>query len=356
MSPSVVRADLHTDAQQLIDFLKANVNTRMSPAAFQWQYVNAPGPVIFNIAKDGAAVVCSQSFLPFPMRANGSPMLTAKSENSFLAKEHRGTPLFQDIYAKGVSDCFAANMPVVWGYTPAVKVWRDRLGFRVEEERMWHSIVPIGVPPRPGFKAGPRAWAGRALTAARAAIVRSRTAKLGKAFARADDHEWRDRPLAANDINALVEKLGGASTFHLDMSDRFMAWRVWENPNLDYTGHFLYRGGALAGYALVAVKRGAKSPTAQLSDMAFTSEADGWLLLDRVVRAGTHAGCTWLRFFGNRANAVVRPVFDLLQKLPGARAMPDRGMAFVVKPDEGFTPTEYDTWCMNGLWTEGYSM
>ena len=176
MSPSVVRADLHTDRQQLIDFLKANVNARMSAEAFSWQYLNAPGPVIFNIAKADPSIVCSQSFLPFPMRAHGGTLLTAKSENSFLDKEHRGTPLFQNVYAQGVSDCFAENMSAVWGYTPAVKVWRDRLGFNVEEERMWHTIVPIGVPPRSGFRSGPRAWAGRALTAARAALVRSRTA------------------------------------------------------------------------------------------------------------------------------------------------------------------------------------
>lgn len=164
------------------------------------------------------------------------------------------------------------------------------------------------------------------------------------------------RPLETGDINSLLAALAGKDAVHLDMRAPFLNWRTWQNPNMRYEGHFLYRRNKLAGYAIIGLRASDTADTLQVSDMVAANDDDAWLLLDRIIRSPLARECAWLRYFGNGKHPLCARVFAILGRLPGASVRADTGMAFVVKHSGPAVHEDYNAWYMNGLWTEGYSM
>lgn len=97
----------------------ANVNDRMNPDGYRWQFEGIPQPAIFITGQELEEIVCTQSFLPHGLMVNGAIVPTVKSEHSFLVPAKRGTSVFTDSYALGLDLCAKAGTHTCWGFTPA---------------------------------------------------------------------------------------------------------------------------------------------------------------------------------------------------------------------------------------------
>ncbi|QQR87467.1 MAG: hypothetical protein IPJ76_04370 [Flavobacteriales bacterium] len=119
MSVAIARIDPLKDQDSLLPFLIANVNDRMNPDGYRWQFEGIPQPAIFITGQELEEIVCTQSFLPHGLMVNGAIVPTVKSEHSFLVPAKRGTSVFTDSYALGLDLCAKAGTHTCWGFTPA---------------------------------------------------------------------------------------------------------------------------------------------------------------------------------------------------------------------------------------------
>ncbi len=104
---------------------------------FRWEFVDGPeGKAIYVIAVDTSEtsfvkIAGIQCAIPIElMNADGSYILTAKSEDTLVHPDYRGQKLFEKMYALLFYECKKAGVKYIWGFTPAVKAF-ERLGFEI---------------------------------------------------------------------------------------------------------------------------------------------------------------------------------------------------------------------------------
>lgn len=349
MSTRLEEVQRFDDAGDVVEFLRQHVNPRMTSKAFAWQFAEIPERPALMVTRDDNGIVCTQSFLPHKLFSDGAIMATTKSEHSFLLPTYRGTPVFTDAYAAGLAASAREGRHICWGFTPAVKVWRDRLGFEVTDDVMTECVARIA-PPRLSLSPFPKAFARYGYGLARYVGAALKRGAHGRGTA-------LDVSPTAPDVAALNElfaAVSDASTVRLHMDATFIAWRITKNPNARFHFRSFTAGGRLRGYYVVALDQAGTGSVVHLSDMVFLEHGDGIAMLQHLVREfGTRSG-SLLQYFGNSANALNRRTFDLLQERFACDRSLNKDMAFVLKRGDHL-PGGVQNWYMNGLWTQGFT-
>ena len=345
MSVTVERVDPMTQEDVLLPFLHEHVNKGLDRAGFLWQFEQMPGKAIFILGHEGGVPVCTQSFLPQTIVIAGSDKPSMKSEHSFLLPTQRGTPVFTDAYALGMKLSHEAGFGICWGFTPAVKVWRGKLGFQVFEDAVMECTSLLG---------RPRATNAGSLKGA-LRFVRD-TLRYMAASLRGNPYRGTDRSAeewpSMDEIHGLHRAVSGPGCVHLKMDEPFIRWRMLQNPNVDYRC-FTVRSvdSELKGYAIIGQAKKNTAGVYHLCDAAALTDLDMDRMLVGIGMTFGAAGRS-LRYFGNGYNTGCKRVIAALHRRFLTTSSVNPGMSFVLKESTATTPIE--AWCLNALWTQGF--
>src|SRR5690606_28834721 len=127
----------NADVIEVLDKVLAH---NVSPAVWDWEF-NTNKHAVFTIAKEGDTIAGTQSMLPVVLSVCGNKMATAKSETSYLFSEYRGRGIFEKLYLLATEATQKNGTEIIWGFTPAVKAWRNNLKFEVRERLVSHIVL-----------------------------------------------------------------------------------------------------------------------------------------------------------------------------------------------------------------------
>lgn len=349
MSPTIRQEAPMADADAIIAFLHANVNPQMDRQTYSWQFEQLPFPPVLMVARDNGVIVSTQSFLPHVLIQGERELDTLKSEHSFLSSAFRGTPVFTDAYAAGLAICADQGRTVCWGYTPAVKVWRDRLGFHVYPGLMHECMTMLA--PSPLFTD----LSLRSVVRAFGERVRHWRFRPEKPASRRPP-SW-DMETDLHPADGSVEDLYRRTCdehYRLRMDRRFLDWRVYRNPNLAFTCRYFFKQDVLVACYMFAIHP-ARPDLVHLSEFMHVDPADGEALMECLHKDVLHAGARSVQYFGNSRCALNQRVFALLKNAGPSQEWSNEGMAYVLKDPQGSTDTDPAKWYMTALWTQGFA-
>jgi len=363
-----VREIKDSDIDEVVSFRNTNYRDKRTPKQWLWEYEsNYPDLFVFTVIKDDDRVVGTQGMIPIYLNIKGEEYLSGKSENSLLDRKYRGRGLFTDLYNFALSLCKAKKMCCIWGFTgvtSAIKVLR-RLGFSVYKNVMCKSILilnPIGFISSGVLKSG----RGRARKIAESFLViflyfyssalifsyrhLKRTKKTSRRFS--IKHKLR----SISDFSKLYSQLRvkHADLIHIEQDEKYIAWRILNNPNLKYATYFVYEDDSLRAYCYVNIDN---KRTAHLTDLTFEDYDAGDFLLKTILNDLSHnRSVTSALFMGNIKNPIITSIFALLKKYGFIRR---RSSASFVLKNISYKYEQWlynmKNWYVNGLWTEGYT-
>ena len=348
-----------TEINEVVSFHNFSYGDKRTPKKWIWEYKgNYPNLFVFTIIKDNDKVVGTQGMIPIYLNIGEEIHLSAKSESSLLDPKYRGGERFKELYDFAMTLCKARKMCCVWGFTSAVKVWRNKLGFSVYEDDMYISTLVLK--PRQFIASIRKSKQDIVIKTAKSLAVmllylyssaRRFTYKFLKRTSREISIEQRLR--SVSDVNELYKRLRAkyADLIHIGLDEKYIAWRISSNPNVEYTTFFAYKDSLLRAYCYVAL---ANNREAYLSDLTFEDSGAGGLLLEAILNLFCKRKITSVCFMGNIRNPLMATVFSLLKKNGFIKK---NSTPFVLKNvSYAHEKCLYDirNWYINGLWTEGY--
>jgi hypothetical protein len=350
------------EINEVVSFHNLSYGDKRTPKKWIWEYKgNYPDLFVFTIIKDNNKVVGTQGMIPIYLNIGGEIHLSAKSESSLLDPKYRGGERFKELYDFAMTLCKARKMCCVWGFTGAVKVWRNKLGFSVYEDAMYISALVLK--PRPFIASIRKSKQNMVIKTAESLALMLRylyssvrrftyfTYKCLKRTSREISIEQRLR--SVSDVSELYKRLRAkyADLIHIEQDEKYIAWRISNNPNVEYTTFFAYEDNLLRAYCYVAL---ANNREAYLSDLTFEDYEAGSFLLETILNLFCKRKINSVNFIGNIRNPLMATVFNLLKK---NGFMKGNFTPFVLKNiSYAHEKCLHDirNWYINGLWTEGY--
>jgi len=348
------------DINKVVSLHNLNYRDKRIPKQWIWEYKgNYPDLFVFTIIDDNDGVVGTQGMIPIYLNIKGKTYLSGKSESSLLDPKYRGRNLFEELYDFAMSLCKAKKMCCVWGFTTATKVWRNKLRFYVYEDAMYTSILILD----------PRRFISSEILRSREGMMR----KIAKfllvmrlylySFAHVFTYRYLKRTLrkfsieqklrSASDLGKLYKRLRAkyADLIHIEQDEKYINWRIFNNPNIEYTTYFLYEDNLLRAYCYVNINK----KNAYLTDLTFEDYEAGDFLLKTILNLLRKRKISTALFMGNIKNPLMTAIFNLLKKHGFAKR---RGSPFVLKNisyKHEKCLHNIKNWYLNGLWTEGYT-
>jgi len=354
-----IRQVRDSDIDKVISLHNLNYGDKRTPKHWIWEYKsNYPDRFVFTIIEDKDRVVGTQGMIPIYLNIKGKTHLSGKSENSLLDPKYRGGNLFKELYDFAMSLCKAKKMCCVWGFTSATRVWRNKLRFHVYEDAMYTSFLILD----------PRRFISFEILGSKEGIVR----KIAKfllvirlylySFAQIFAYRYPKRTprkfsieqklRSASDLGELYKRLRAkyADLIHIEQDEKYITWRIFNNPNIEYTTYFLYEDNLLRAYCYVNINK----KYAYLTDLTFEDYEAGDFLLRTILNLLHKRKITSALFMGNIKNPLMASIFNLLKNHGFTKR---RGSPFVLK-NVSFKHEKclhnIKNWYLNGLWTEGY--
>lgn len=348
--------ELNIDNPEIIEFLRENVQPKMSAEVYKWEYFFEKNEALFVAAKRNNQVVCTQSFLPYYLKKGNEIIKTSKSENSFLSSELRGSSTFKDVYDKGLDACKEKNQQLVWGFTPAAKVWRNKLGFYVDEDCTCDFRTVINQPTFSDSKStSARSFAGITYNTLRYfSYSIKRSLNLSSADKQLKEYAVRDSPSNYSDIEELYSKTLNAECIRLIMNETYINWRIVNNPNLKYKNQYFYKDEKLLGFNIYSINEKSKSNCAQLCEFIAVDEQTKKAMTHHLLTSLKKEDIVYMEYFGNLKNQTIQMNFNWLQKHLGGRLIQSQNFSFVVKTLNDSQVEDTSKFYFNALWTEGF--
>jgi hypothetical protein len=339
----------------LVSFRNLSYGDKRTQKQWLWEYKgNYPDLAVFTILKDDDKIVGSQGMIPIYLCIKGETWLSGKSESSLLDPNYRGGERFKELYDLAISLCQTRKMVCVWGFTSAVKVLRHKLNFSVYEDVIYKSMLilkPLEFVSSTKSKMNTLKMSCGTMLLYLYSSIRGFAYKHLKRSQKTVSIE--EKPKSISDIDELYERLRikYANVIYIRQDEKYVAWRVFNNPNVKYMPFFAYKNGVLGAYCYVALTN---NKEAYLSDLTFDDHETGNFLLRTILDLIHERDVNVVYFIGNIQNPLIGTTFNLLSKYGFVKR---KHTPFVLK-NISYTNEEYlynvKNWYINGLWTEGY--
>ena len=276
------------------------------------------------------------------------------------------------LFSLALAEANKKELKVLWAFTPATKVYGQKLGFTVFPDSMQSFRGIWGKPTPQYFTQFP---GNRLYQLVKYFFYRMRSASLGGRFrslkrsasyaASLLTYEVTDILKQPDDLQKLYGRLREQypGLVHVDPNPKYMDWRIKNNPNLTYVTQYFYANGALAGYYIYALKDHAVN----LTDLTFLDTRVADILFCHLLDGMRRSGKTDFHYFGNKENPINRYTFRLFEKIGGTLS-PASDLPFVFRvygdmhhgqPIPGLQDhpslSNPSNWYLNGMWTEGYN-
>lgn len=346
-----------SDEKALLRLRSEILKCKVSKKAWDWEFCSFPEKTVFAIAKDAERIVGTYFFLPVFLNHGGRQILSCKGESVYIDPEYRGTGVFESLWMFATEQCFELDATLLWGFSSAAVAWKKLSRHHIREKIIYdvHMDLSVEVDKKALKKRSSSHlsyWA-RLLVDGLRVRRNKRTRHLLMLAKESGSLHKEDRLRSFSDMDLLYAALRRESgtRFHLSMSERYLNWRVYENPYIEYATSFFYDQAKLCGYYIHAVDDG----TVCLSDFTSLSSETSRIMLAFLIEEMGQQGVSECCYFGNYSNKLNKRTFDLFTELGGERRLSDWATLMfsynLDPPPEGLFNT--GLWYINGLWTEG---
>ena len=350
--------DLNESNNDLISFLEKNMTHVFNEQTYKWEYFFKAELTVFTSLLYENQIVGTQSFLPFPLLINESKINTGKSENSFILDAFRRDLNFYNLYNYSIAECHKKKIHIIWGLTQLANLWKKILHFDVYNKIIYSYLLKISVPDFKEVKSGN-------FIHTLAKYFRSLFSVLYLSF-KVNFYRIKFKFQSLSQTYKVLEKIDSDISFKnfydniirehpdfvcIEMSEAFLNWRVYTNPNLSYKSFFFYKNEKLAGYYIFSLK----NRMAQLVDFIALEDKTYHYMVFHMIDELKSFKVYSMEYLGNISNPVNTKVFNLMGKILGGKLVLNKGLAFVLKNTiDKIELPEIKHWYINGLWTEGY--
>ena len=337
-------------------FLNDNIGYDFSETNFKWEFEDIPIESVFLIAVDNKKIIGTQSFLPWIIMVNGAKVISAKSESSFLLPPYRGHGIFETMYKKGLSLCKEKGIKVIWGFTSATKVWRESLAFDVVENNMYDFTLDF----RQVTKFQKIAEA--ILKKIRIYRFINRLPRhVTKLIKTKKDYVIEDQVLELTSL-ALIEKsfITGNQNIELELSEKYIKWRILENPILNYRIMILKDKRNEIKASILYVP--GEDNVIRISKIWFHSASDFRMIFNFLISWGRRYKYNSIYYFCNIENKVNYQFSEIILEKKGIickSAWANTVIKFIgekEKINERDILLKTQNWYFDGLWTQGFSI
>jgi hypothetical protein len=357
-----IRISDMSDINKALSLHNTHYGEKRTPAQWNWEYTsNYPELFVFVVLEDEDSIVGTVGIIPIYININGKRYLSGKRENSLLHSKYRGKTWYQQMLRFAYPVCKAKNMHCLWSYTPAFKASRAA-GWCVNRNCIYESILILNLRSTLSnfFKSQQRI---------EKKIILSLLTLLGYSYSLMRGFFYRlankyrdsnfsiERKLkSTNDLNVLYAQLRDKypNLIHIDQDEKYLEWRIFNNPNIKYDTYFLYEDSLLRGYCYVSIR---DNTVAALTDLTFETAAAGAFLLQNILNNLRRRKVGRVHFLGNVQNTLMIATFNLLRK-SGFLKRRRYDYTFVLKNlscDDENQLYDIKNWYIGGLWTEGYN-
>ncbi len=339
----------------LIKYLDTVLGHSVNEVVWTWEFERLPDQTVFTYLLDGSKIVATQSMLPINLRLNNKSSQTAKSESSFLDSEYRGKGLFEKLYNFAIDQAKMSGANMIWGFTPAEKVWRKNLKFETFDCMITSSLRLSGGSFRDiRHKSSSSLKALLKYLLLKSKSFRTRYKILIQAngrenFTTTSELDWKKIKFMYDSIIAKHPEI-----ICLQLDPEYLSWRIVNNPNLkyDYLG-ICSDDNTLIGHCIYSKRDGVVS----ISELTCVEKKDILPVLLLLVRQFMISGINEIIYWGNSGNNLNAAIFEVFKAL-GATERGDINMKFVLKnlnsSYENKSILDVNNWYLNGLWTEGF--
>lgn len=229
-------------SDEIIGFLKQNVNSRIDELKAKWEYFESERPPIFFVVKNKKdQSLGAQALIHINAFYKGKRLSTGKSECTFLDDSLRGSTIFKDLYHEFMDTAKNENVELIWGLTSATKIWKNKLNFDfadfvIEDFKLFNS---------PNYKAALKKSKIHQYVAGIVDMYRLRklptfglTIKEISELTQ-EDIEWRTRVL--NELKTV---------FFIGVDKDYFDWRIKRNPFVSYKMWKIEKGQEFLGYII----------------------------------------------------------------------------------------------------------
>lgn len=363
----IVRPVRQSDINKVLSLHNEFYKEQRTPEQWHWEYAsNYPDYFVFVVSEYEGRVVGTQGMIPIYLNINQKLYLSGKSENSLVDKNYPGKNkfTFKEMYFFAMSECKSKNMCCVWGFTPLKKVWREKLLFEVYENAMYDTTLVLDLK-----SALSQILSSKTFTSSKSAskksimlfmpLFGSLYSKLFRFNVRFSKNKKNskfkvyDKPKDINDVECLYGSLikKYPKLIHINQDEKYLKWRIFNNPNINYKTFFVYEGNVLRAYAYFYVKE----KIAYITDFTYQDNDAGAFLLRNLLSSFIKEKIGIVRFFGNSKNQLIQNTFSLMEKFGFLKRK--SVLSFVLKNisyEDEKRLYNIENWYLNDLWKEGY--
>jgi len=241
------------DYKDINNFYNRLHNSNRTIEQFRWEFHD--GPVmngIYIIAKDTEKniVIGSQAVIPINLiTADGTIILSGKSEDTLVDPNYRGKRIFNNMYEKLFEECTKTGINYIWGFTTAKKPF-----LKMDFEIPWsHSQTLIVNNPIESYKYLASLNKNNTLIDKTKILGLSMVSKLKgfslKAISKNSGYEIKEeKALNVLDLTKEVIQKNGDDSFGIYQDEAYQKWRFYNNPNLETIDSFtITHNGRLVG-------------------------------------------------------------------------------------------------------------
>lgn len=339
--------------KKIIGFLDGILNHRVNETVWNWEF-NSLGNTVFAIAESDNLIIGTQSMLPIKLVINGQIIVTSKSETSYLNTDYRGKKIFEKLYQLAVDETVEFGSKIIWGFTPAIKAWKNNLGFETFESEMCMASLKskyFSFRKNSKFSKNFIFALGRYILnnfkIIRFKLKMTYELKYDPSIAVLKEKKKQD------DIFLFYKQLSEQNPdfIHLDLNEEYLKWRIEGNPELVYKKYFFYKANVLVGYTYFSVKGDVLS----FADISYNGDSNILNHIFKYVINHTQ-GFHLVQYWGNVSHDLNKSIFNLFKNLYGTSKI-DKSRNFVYKifyPDFEEKTSKLSNWYINGMWTEGF--
>lgn len=324
---------------ELIEFLNEVLKHPVNIKTWDWEFNR--NKTIFHFYKSMNQIVATQSMLPIWLLFNGEEILTFKSETTYIRKDHRGKRIFENLYSNVVDDVWLNDGRLIWGFTPAVKAWKNNFHFDFNENAIYLIKVRFRMEENGNSikKLLKTIFFNPMLVINRQSLKLSRTNIIIEELDDFIDFKEQNRDFLVNN-----EFLG----IHLD--NDYLNWRIKCNPFVNYKILKLVKDNQTIGFAIYSLCNNQVNITSmRLVNLSFAKSCLNIVcnfILENEKRI------THISYWGNINNSFNDLIFTFFKRKIGYKLKRDvtRMLVYKFKNQNKIDSTN---WLIDAMWTEG---
>lgn len=343
----------------VLQYMQSYLRDFYNEECYKWQYLKKmPEGGLFFLQSNNT-IICSQGMIPIELIYKNNVIKSAKSESSFLQSEFRGKQLFERLYFETIEKCENEGIYFFWGFTLLGQVWKNKLKFEVGEI-FYESKVLISyksalnqlfVHLKEGnIKKGIRSVAKATILKLKHPFHSNKKSNIR--VTSLDKISQEEYTVITNLYKKWNTKF--PNNISINMEDySFFNWRINENPSCRYHNLIITSEDKTIGFAVINILKDTIYLVECIIPEPLNHESVTKALLNYLRK---NYNSPFLSYLGNIKNNYSNLFFNQFNKM-GADARLVEDMKFVFKrTNNSKEQISYESFYLNGLWTEGFKI